>query len=296
MPVNAVVSGLNLKHILLTTDFSDASKSALPYAHALAFKYGATLSVLHVLPPDVPTSVPLDPMPPLRKLTLTEAQKHMGTFLGNELADVRYSTSIRQGHLLPVIEEALGDYQIDLLVVGTHGYGMVKELLLGSHTEEIVRNSTCPVLTIGPKVDHRDLQALEFRTIVLATDLSDALRNELAVVAAIQQDFNVSVHILHVVHLDAVPGDMTDLLVGDAKVRMQAILRKTPVDASKTEFALQIGGASDHIVKFAREHQADLIIMGAHRGAAAASHAPWSVAHQVVKNATAPVLMIRNQK
>jgi nucleotide-binding universal stress UspA family protein len=77
---------------------------------------------------------------------------------------------------------------------------------------------------------------------------------------------------------------------------MQAILRKTPVDASKTEFAVQIGGAADHIVKYAHEHQADLIIMGAHRGAAAASHAPWSVAHQVVKNASAPVLMIRNQK
>ena len=46
------------------------------------------------------------------------------------------------------IIEYAKSHPIDLIVVGTHGRGAVKQLLLGSAAERVVRGAPCPVLAV----------------------------------------------------------------------------------------------------------------------------------------------------
>lgn len=51
----------------------------------------------------------------------------------------------------PTVETILGEatkLQADLIIVGSHGHGMMRQLLLGSISEGILRHSTCPVLVV----------------------------------------------------------------------------------------------------------------------------------------------------
>jgi hypothetical protein len=57
-----------------------------------------------------------------------------------------------EGDVALVLSELMRELQTDLVVLGTHGRGGVKKVLLGSALEEIVYSALCPVLTVGPGV------------------------------------------------------------------------------------------------------------------------------------------------
>ena len=65
-----------LKNILLATDFSHVSESALNYAAAVTRSRQGKLFILHVIPHEAPMPVPLDPMPQLDRERL-DAEGHM---------------------------------------------------------------------------------------------------------------------------------------------------------------------------------------------------------------------------
>lgn len=49
------------------------------------------------------------------------------------------------------ISQVSKDYEIDLIVMGSHGSSGIQELLIGSNTEKVIRNSEIPVLVIKKK-------------------------------------------------------------------------------------------------------------------------------------------------
>ncbi len=67
------------------------------------------------------------------------------------LSDVEHETVLRIGNPAEEIIKAEHDYGADLVVMATHGRTGVAHLVLGSVAERVVRESTCPVLTIRPK-------------------------------------------------------------------------------------------------------------------------------------------------
>jgi nucleotide-binding universal stress UspA family protein len=75
---------ISLSNILVTTDFSQVSKKALPFAAALARQYEAKIIVAHALSPEPHLSVPLDPLPEDADPAFLEAQGKLAEFaLGN---------------------------------------------------------------------------------------------------------------------------------------------------------------------------------------------------------------------
>ena len=67
----------------------------------------------------------------------------------------------------------ISQHGIDLIVVGTHGRRGVQRLLLGSTSEMVLHNATCPVLTIGPYVEAPRIFSLKLENILFATDLGE---------------------------------------------------------------------------------------------------------------------------
>jgi nucleotide-binding universal stress UspA family protein len=141
-----------LKNILVATDFSEPSANALAYGKDLARAYDATLHVLHVAEdilmrysPEVGFAVP-------------DLQKDLEQAARRELDALISTDDMRSLRVVPAIETSssaasgITSYAeaqpIDLIIVGTHGRGAVKQLIMGSVAERVVRTASCPVLAV----------------------------------------------------------------------------------------------------------------------------------------------------
>lgn len=144
-----------LKNILVATDFGEPSAVAMAYGRDLARSYSATLHVLHVVEdvmmrysPEVGFAVP-------------DLQKDLEKAAHRDLA-ASISDDDRQSlKVVPVVQTSFNvpggivEYAkanaIDLIIVGTHGRGAMKQFLLGSAAERVVRSAPCPVLAVRTK-------------------------------------------------------------------------------------------------------------------------------------------------
>jgi hypothetical protein len=102
----------SFKNILVATDFSAASDQAVGYAASLARRYGSAIYLTHV------------------------------TLDGYPLISPEYAA----------IEESIKMFDIDLVIVSTHGAGAVEKMLLGSGAEEI---SARPTFRFSPSARSR---------------------------------------------------------------------------------------------------------------------------------------------
>ena len=144
---------LSIKTVLVPTDFSDASESALNYGKAMAEAFGASLHVLHVMEDLLAhawaAEVYVASMPNLRDEIERESRQRLGTMLTPEdVKRLRAEIALVAGNpFIEIIRYAKAN-NIDLIVMGTHGRGPIAHMLLGSVAEKVVRKSPCPVLTV----------------------------------------------------------------------------------------------------------------------------------------------------
>ena len=140
---------MTLKRILLPTDFSDTAQHALGYAREMAERFGAEVHVLHVVadptPQDWAVGAAALVVSDLLKTWEADAERHLAEVSLDGVETVR---AIRVGHAFYEILQYATDNAIDMIVMGTHGRGPVKHLLLGSVAEKVVRKAPCPVLTV----------------------------------------------------------------------------------------------------------------------------------------------------
>jgi len=140
--------------ILVPTDFSPRSESALRLASAIARDYGARLILLHVLE-TYPAFYGDGAMvlPPLAE------DSEQARSLLDKLpvpAHILAERQVREGDAAIQILEAIGEFHADLIVMGTHGRTGLGRLLVGSVAENVMRKATCPVLTVrtpGPEAE-----------------------------------------------------------------------------------------------------------------------------------------------
>jgi nucleotide-binding universal stress UspA family protein len=141
-----------LKNILVAIDFSEPSAVALNYGREFARSYGATIHLLHVVQNMMVSYSPEIGVgwPAVQENFEKDARASLGALI---TADDRQTLAI-----VPVVASApniadgVVDYarhhDIDLIVVGTHGRGIVTKFLMGSVAERVVRTAPCPVLAV----------------------------------------------------------------------------------------------------------------------------------------------------
>ena len=61
-------------------------------------------------------------------------------------------TSLLNGHPYEELVNYAEKHNIDMIVLGTRGHGLMKSLLIGSTTDRVVRRAPCPVLSVSRKV------------------------------------------------------------------------------------------------------------------------------------------------
>lgn len=144
---------IKISNVLVATDFSDASASALTYGREFARAFGAQLHVLHVIDSPMmwvgPEAIGVD-VARLQAELEAGAHKTLNRLVTAEDREQLHARSAVRTGPAPAFE--IADYAktegIDLILIGTHGRGFVGHLLMGSVAEKVVRIAPCPVLTV----------------------------------------------------------------------------------------------------------------------------------------------------
>jgi nucleotide-binding universal stress UspA family protein len=144
---------IQIKNVLVATDFSEPAEAALRYGRELARIFNATLQVLHITDnlytmyggetyalalPDLQREIDQAVQEQIKSLlteedrTALQAKAVSFTAVGKAEAIVAYART----------------HAIDVIVIGTHGRGALGQLFMGSVAERVVRTANCPVLTV----------------------------------------------------------------------------------------------------------------------------------------------------
>ena len=134
----------------LATDFSEVSQHALLQALALAKRFDAKLTVVHVAPPEAQAPIPMEPVPVERRPPPTLVEYGSG---GRQLW-CKPQVLVEIGVAPELITRTAQDRHVDLIVMGVHPAGTFARHLPWTVLHLVVRRARCPVLTVrGGKAD-----------------------------------------------------------------------------------------------------------------------------------------------
>ena len=294
MSTAATASSVSLQNILFATDFSPCSETALVYGAGLSRHYDATLYTVSVVPEEITDYV----QPPDPFYFRHSAEKKMTNLAGLELLQgIKHRELVKEGFVSEVLSELIDRLEIDLVVLGTHGRGGIKKLVLGSVAEEIVDSAPCPVLTVGPHVPPKSVPELKLGKILCATDLLHGSTRALTYALWLAEQEDARVTLLHVLKMPTdVPVENSQSQKEMALQRLVHLLPPETAASLETEFIVEIGSPGEHILKVAEGQNADLIVISPHHTSYArvSTHLPWIVPHQVLCHARCPVLTVRD--
>jgi nucleotide-binding universal stress UspA family protein len=139
----------SLKRIMLTLDGSEFAKQALPLATELATRARAELLLFQAVAP--PTKIPLGPWPPVGEQSpqRTHACNALRALAGElRSAGIPTRTVVVSGSTAEEIVAAAVRYQVDLIVMATHGYRGLKRWALGSVASKVLHTTSIPLLLV----------------------------------------------------------------------------------------------------------------------------------------------------
>lgn len=244
------------KHVLCAVDLGPSSGLVLEWAKLFARAFSARVDVLHADWAELPRY-----FTPSQIEAIAEESEERRLTLREELAktagkifspDAGPAVSIVEGHPLAVLRERIKTQHPDLVVLGSHGRSGVARLMLGSVAENILRESPVPVLIArgGPTTPSA------VRRILCPVSFSESARRCLETSAALGTAFGAALEVLHAVEGSGLP---------PAQIH-DRLCQWVPEEARRQcqiEEIVRHGDAAEQIILQAREHEADLIVLGA---------------------------------
>jgi nucleotide-binding universal stress UspA family protein len=215
------------------------------------------------------------------------------------LKDVEHKELIEQGEVPDVLSKLVREHGIDLIVIGTGGRKGLGKLLLGSVAEEVFRNATCPVLTIGPHATRWHIDGMQH--VLFATDFGPESLNGLPYAISLAEENRARLSLLHVAPEPGValpepePGAMPVVDPSEGVAATEKQLRGLIPEGAQLwhepEYMVQFGSPAETIVRIAAP-SADMIVLGVKRPLALTRHFGEGVAYQVACEAPCPVLSV----
>lgn len=296
---------LSLKTVLFATDFSQLADAALDHALAIAGKHGAVLHMLHavVLHADDPND-PAHHFPDaeqIRRRLEQTAESRMASQLDDRSAgELEVVRAQRRGmSAAPVILEYADEIDADMIVMSTHGRRGLSHALVGSVTEEVVRLSPRPVLTIRGQGEEAPVPG--FERILVPVDFSRHSEGAVSHALEFCHTFGARLHLLHVFEQPVTPevyvGSWSTVasfpaLEKSLREALVGMAGRAEVDV-ETEFHVREGRAVEGILDAAEEIPADLIVIATH-GLGGLTHVMLgSVTEKVLRRAGCPVLTVK---
>jgi nucleotide-binding universal stress UspA family protein len=145
---------ITLNNILVATDFGEASEAALRYGRELAKRFDATLHVLTVAENLAIATFGAETFAAVAPRLQNEIEAAARQALNEAVIDSDHSGPATRPVVLTssspatAIVDYAQEHDINLIVMGTNGRGVLEHFLMGSVAERVVRLAPCPVLTV----------------------------------------------------------------------------------------------------------------------------------------------------
>jgi nucleotide-binding universal stress UspA family protein len=277
-------------HIVLLTDLTSRSNSALSYARAFAQYYGSRLTLLHALPKRT-FAVP-------GSLASNEQSVEMARAELQSIADGLSAGSIDvHVHLTEAASRSDGllrslrRFHPDLVIQGTAGIEDPRRALVGSVAESIFRRTEIPVLTVGAQVMPFMEKGLHFDRILLVTDFGSQVNNAAIYALSLAQEFRARVSLCHVHDGRTMPWNREDIQKYFEKALEQHIAPQVK-DWCDPECVVAFGDVDMEIRLLMKQRRPDLIITAAHSLGPLGTRGKPGTVFKIVANAECPVLTI----
>ncbi len=254
--------------ILVASDLSKKSALAMKRAAALADELGARLELLHVVEETL-----LDYLLPQKQTdhSISELIERASTELQNQAEreipeNVAYQCRIETGKAFLTIIRTARQMEADLIVVAARGRHSLRNLLIGTTTERIVRNGGLPVLVV------KKAPRTSYRRVLVPTDFSAGAGHALSTVLQLAPDAQID--LLHVYtlwgegYLASSPIADADQLRYEREMRsrasssMAAWLDGMQLGDRRIRQHIRRGRPGALIPKIAKEMAVDLVAMG----------------------------------
>lgn len=183
-----------MKRILVPTDFSEHAEYALKVAAQIAKKTNSELFILNLLdlPSHMNDAVSSGVNIPEVMLFLKKTNEKLEELSSEDyLQGIEVTTEARIEKAFEGIVTYSNEHGVDLIVMGSHGSSGFQEMLIGSNTEKIVRNSEVPVLVIKNEID--EFKANNF---VFASDFSKEIRKPFQKLVDFANIFNADLNLV----------------------------------------------------------------------------------------------------
>jgi nucleotide-binding universal stress UspA family protein len=251
-----------LQSILLATDFRPASRDVATAAVRLASAFGSRVTLLHVLEP-----VPTWPLALQEERELV-AQR-LGTFSDQLAAQqvVVAESVIAVGPPADTIVRKAQEIDADLILIGAGERSRVEQFSAAPVAEAVLERAPQPVLAVRPGEP-----AVTFRKILCPVDHSTASRRGLLNAIRLARGFGGELIVLSIVPtvswLSAAveTGRLTDAQAEHANrwfTECEQFLQGIDFEGVRWTSEVRPGAPPQEIVTAARNHEADVIVMGA---------------------------------
>jgi nucleotide-binding universal stress UspA family protein len=136
--------------IAVGVDDTDSSRRALAWAAREAVRRGASLQVITAWSWDAVEGAPLAAVDPQALLSIADQTQRdaIAEVIGPMAAKPPVAREVVQCSAAEALVDA--SRHADLVVVGTHGRGPVRSLLLGSVSLSVIKHAACPVVVMPP--------------------------------------------------------------------------------------------------------------------------------------------------
>ncbi len=263
-----------MKKILVPCDFSDPAVEAFKFAVSIAEKSSGTVHLLHVV--ELPVLYDSAAVLSFEQAYMSDRKKEV--LKGFKKLEEKYAKDVpinikahvEYGGAVPVIRRMITETKADLVVLGTHGAKGLKEFVIGSNTEKIVRSSPVPVISLKKTIK-------SVKSIVLPTPPDFELEKLTLEVKELQSFFGATMHVLYV--------------NTPARFRTDAQIKQSMKEFAKRfmlkNYTLNIYNdisEEDGIKNFSRDIKADIIAMRTHGRRGIAHLASGSIAEDVVNH------------
>ena len=293
---------MTIQRIMVATDLSSRAALAADRATQLAIQHGAGLTVLHVvnatLPdPELLQILELAEVPVLDNLLARSRQ----TLERDIVAPALMAGAIAQAHVVagrgvPEIIDLARRGDADLLVLGAHGEHFVRDRLVSTTTERVVRHGDRPILVVK-----RPMLA-PYRHILVPVDFSDSSLAAAALAGTLAPQARISLlHAIDNAEIERMRSagldeKRLDRFYNEQRQRLQremgTLVARLAYGPAETR--LVPGYASDVIEAYARQEGIDLIVMGTEGKGRLQRMLLGSVATHVLHESLCDLLLVRS--
>ncbi len=284
-----------MKTIVVPTDFSKQAGYALDFASEVAVREGATITLLHVVEYSKKETVFLEDSSLTTMATLPEDTTEEDIFyieiykkrklqMAELVEDPKYEAvdfipKIVLGTPYRAIQEEITAIDADLIVMGTTGISDWEESLIGSTAEKVVRQASCPVLTLRKPLHMEDV-----KNILYASDFQKLSGSHIPIIEEMQRFFGAKIHFLYI--------NSPNYFKNEKEIRemITSFARHNGFDNYEIH-VYSHRHREEGIVEFAEERHMDMIMMATHGRSGLSRMFEHSIAEEVVNYSEKPVVI-----